>query len=85
MDAVANDYARIALEQGRGIANPDAYVRKARQTALEHPDIGRYLEHWPTAPASAVAGWLHGDKHSMSYYPEATALAPVTQLHSEPA
>jgi len=85
MSAVADNYARIALQQANGINNRDAYQRTARKTALEHPDIGRYLERWPTAPPDAIAAWLHGDKHSMSYYHDTAddELAPVTDIRGE--
>lgn len=70
-NSVADHYARIAINNANGtITNPNAYRRTARNTALEHPDLDRYLTRWPTAPADAIAAWLHGDKHSMSYYPD---------------
>lgn len=75
---IADAYARIALEQARNITNPAAYRRTARRTALEHPDIGRYLERWPTAPSDAIAAWLHGDKHSMGYYHDTADDQPAT-------
>lgn len=69
IDAVADQYARIALQSANGnVNNPSAYLRAAKKTALDHPDLDRYLQRWPDAPANAVAAWLHGDKHSMAYY-----------------
>lgn len=68
-NSVADHYARIAISNANGtITKPNAYRRTARNTALEHPDLDRYLTRWPTAPPDAIAAWLHGDKHSMSYY-----------------
>lgn len=70
-------YARIALEHANGITNPEAYRRTAMQTARAHPDLTRYLTRWPTAPPDAIAAWLHGDKHSMAYFPDTEDAAPV--------
>ena len=83
INATADAYAHIALQQAANLANPEAYTRKARATALAHPDIRRYLTRWPTAPAGAVAAWLHGEKHSMGYYPEAHNIATVHPLHPD--
>lgn len=87
INAVVDAYARIAVQQGANIGNPDGYARRARQTALAHPDLERYLERWPTAPADAVAAWLHGDKHSMGYYHDThdDEVAPVTPIRPETA
>ena len=89
INEVAQHYARIALEQAQNVSNPDGYGRKARQTALDHPDLGRYLERWPSAPPDAVAAWLHGDKHSMGYYHDThdDEVATVTPIRptGEPA
>lgn len=69
INQVADHYARIASERAHPTF-PESYRLTARQTALNHPDLDRYLTRWPTAPPDAIAAWLHGDKHSMSYYPD---------------
>jgi len=76
---IADNYARIAYQQavasGRQIRFEDRYKAKAKSTALSHDDIGRLAAEFPTAPADAVAAWLHGDKGSMRYYQRADELA----------
>lgn len=79
INAVADHYAQMAVAQRRPSPdNPAAFATTARKTALAHPDIGRYLARWPTAPPDAIAAWLHGDKHSMSYFHDTTDDEPVT-------
>jgi hypothetical protein len=36
--------------------------------AYANPDLDRYLTEYPDAPASAIAAWLTGEKHSMANY-----------------
>lgn len=67
-DAVAVEYARMAVTNARGVTNPKAYRRKAENTCRADPELQRLLGMFPTAPASAVAAWLHGDKGSQQYY-----------------
>lgn len=73
---VASEYARLAHEQATTgnyrIKDPTAYRASKTAFALRHRQIDEYLERWPTAPADAIASWMHGDKHSMSYWPEVT-------------
>lgn len=68
-------YAAIALDiakaQGVDVRSDESYKRKARTTGANMPDLDRWLAMFPTAPASAVGAWMHGDKHSMGYYPRA--------------
>lgn len=83
-EATIECYVRIALEQAyrRGqVMHEQGYAKAARRTAIAHPDIARYLDLFPTAPASAVAAWLHGEKQSMAYYPRVDELASVHELH----
>lgn len=71
---VATEYARIAYEQATAgnykIKDEAAYRSSKTAFALRHKSIDHYLERWPTAPPDAIAAWMHGYKHSMSYWPE---------------
>jgi hypothetical protein len=91
---ILDRYAHIAVERGHDVKDPDAYARKARRSCQGNPDLLRWLDLFPTAPADAIAGWLHGDKGSMAYYPRADELADaadgpedaeVIPLRREPA
>lgn len=75
--AIVAAYARLALEQartaGRQVTSDMGYLAKASDTCRAMPELERWATQFPTAPADAIAAWLHGDKHSMSYYPQETA------------
>jgi hypothetical protein len=75
MQEVLERYARIAIDKAPHIGNPTSYAATARKTALEHPDLTRYLHDYPHAPPDAIAAWLHGDKHSQQYYRTADEFA----------
>jgi len=72
-DEVLTEYGRLAVELARArgvkITNAKNYADKASHTPLGDPDMSSNLFRWllefPTAPANAIACWLHGDKHSM--------------------
>lgn len=85
INSVIDHYARIALEQAKSVGSPEAYANKAKATARAHPDLARWLARWPTAPADAIAAWLHGDKHSMGYYHDTAddEIATVHPIHNE--
>ncbi len=78
-DSVAAEYARMAVTNARGVTNPKAYSRKAANTCKADPELHRLLGMFPTAPASAVAAWLHGDKGSQQYYPRTDELPTTTE------
>lgn len=88
-------YARMALDaaMARGaVRSETGYLNSARNTASNNPDLDRWIALFPTAPASAVACWLTGDKHSMSYYQRAdedpdndNPLATIHHLRTETA
>ncbi len=78
-DLVAAEYARMAVTNARGVTNPKAYGRKAADTCKADPELHRLLGMFPTAPASAVAAWLHGDKGSQQYYPRTDELPTTTE------
>jgi hypothetical protein len=83
--------AELAKAKARGEVRSDVkYTAAARETGSRHPDLDRWLTEWPTAPSSAVAGWLAGDKHSMAYYDRVdpdddSPVAAVIQLRGESA
>lgn len=85
LTAIAEAYAshayKAAIARGVQVKFQDRYEAKARRSALAHEDIGRFAALFPTAPADAVAGWLHGDKGSMRYYPRADELAAADGIH----
>lgn len=84
LSAIADAYAslayRLAVNAGRKITYEHKWKAKARTTALGLEDTARLAAMFPTAPADAVAAWLHGDKGSMQYYPRRDELATVTEL-----
>lgn len=73
---VIRAYGQVAVAKakvaGTPITSDDGYARKAERTCKGLPDLDRYITSYPDAPADAIAAWLHGDKHSMSYYPQET-------------
>jgi hypothetical protein len=83
LQAVADAYARIALERAVKVNNRDAYLRRARKSALEHADIGRYVHRYPTAPPDSIAAWLHGELGTMAYFPSIDELATVTPIRED--
>lgn len=70
-EAVLRIYAQMMYERARNVTSPTNYIAEVKRRASTNPNLDHWLTHWPTAPPSAVAGWLTGDKHSMGYYPEA--------------
>jgi len=81
--AVLDAYARTAVDTAKTVGNRTSYQTAARRTAHEHPDLDRWLHMFPTAPVTAVAAWLTGDRHSMSYYPR-TDEQPDATIHHLP-
>lgn len=82
------EYARLALAQaklqGRAISDDDAYCRGSITKAKRNPNLARWTVMFPDAPASAVAAWLMGDKHSMGYYTRAAEDGPMATVHHLP-
>jgi hypothetical protein len=72
IEDICTCYATIAVETAKAtgvkVRSDESYHRKAVMTARSHEDLSRYATEWPDAPPSAIAAWLHGDKHSMAYY-----------------
>jgi len=66
---IINEYARLAVQQcrdaGKAIHHMDGFVDDQRKRAVSKPELERWIRDYPTAPANAIACWLHGDKHSM--------------------
>lgn len=79
IEDICNTYATIAVEHAKAngikVRSDESYHLKAVMTARSHDDLTRYANEWPDAPPSAIAAWLHGDKHSMAYY-DRRELAP---------
>ena len=94
-DLIVADFMRIALqgmtERGEIVKSETGLRRYLTEQARQNPNLTKWASMFPTAPTDAVAGWLHGDKGSMRYYPRADEIAEtdhadVIQLHRrEPA
>ena len=67
---IATEYARLAWEQANQtlIKAPTAFRLSEHLHALEHPDIDRYITEYPTATASEIACWLHGETNTQRYH-----------------
>lgn len=80
---IVETYATIettrARNEGRIKASESGYRKSALRTAREHPELHHLAEHFPDAPASAVAAWLLGDKGSQQYYKTAEELAAAQE------
>lgn len=74
---VVAEYARLALQAAKKVTNPTSYRKAAVRTCRADPELPRLLALFPTAPASAVAAWLHGDKGSQQHFPRADELTPT--------
>lgn len=74
-DDVLDAYEDLAIEvaEGKGaeITSYTGYRKRARETGTAHRDLDRWLDLFPTAPATAIAAWMTGDTHSMRNYPRA--------------
>jgi len=88
---IIDHHVRIATDQaeatGTTINRPTAWAAAVATRCAGNPDLDRWAQMFPTAPADAIAAWLHGDKGSMRYYPRTDELATVTELypnHQEP-
>lgn len=77
-------YVRLGVQGMEDRAQPiksDTGIRAHfTEQAKAHDKLALWCDLFPTAPADAVAAWLHGDKGSMRYYPRADELATVTEL-----
>lgn len=60
--------------RGTKISNMDAYRKALEQAATNHPDLATLSAMFPTAPPTVIAAAMHGDKHSLAYYPRADEL-----------
>jgi hypothetical protein len=80
---IADDYVRLTIagmeQRGETIKAPAGLKRHLHAKALDHPDLERWADLFPTAPPDAIAAWLLGDKGSMRYFPLKGELA--TELH----
>ncbi len=72
-DQIARMYGRVAVDKDHP-KNPTSYANAATRRIANDPELARFAALFPTAPPDAIAGWLHGDKHSMSYYPRSDEL-----------
>ena len=77
-DVIAN-YVRIAIDaieqRGDAIRSHSGMVRHLTEQCTALAQLDQWPAMFPTAPADAIAAWLHGDKGSMRYYPRADELA----------
>lgn len=87
LDLYAAHQLDVAKGKGTRITSEARYTATARRTGEASPDLDRWLAMFPDAPASAVAAWLAGDKHSMAYYErhDDGPLADVHPLRRDPA
>lgn len=65
--AYADLAVQLAKQQGKIRSSEEGYRKSALKTGDQHPDLNRWLTEFPEAAPSALAAWMHGDKHSMSY------------------
>jgi hypothetical protein len=81
---VISEFVRIGIAgmEARGEAiKSDTGIRDFfRKQVTERPELDKWVDMFPTAPPDAVAGWLHGDKGSMNYYPRSDELATVIEM-----
>lgn len=84
IDEVVRHYVRIGVQgmedRGETIKSDTGIRAHFTQQVQEKPELPLWCAMFPTAPADAVAGWLHGAKGSMQYYPRADELADVIEL-----
>ena len=66
-------------DRGEAIKSDTGIRRHFTQQVTENHNLPKWCDLFPTAPADAVAAWLHGDKGSMRYYPRRDEL-----WHDEP-
>ena len=82
-DVIAH-YVRLGVQgmedRGEAIKSDTGIRRHFTQQVTENHNLPKWCDLFPTAPADAVAAWLHGDKGSMRYYPRKDELATVTEL-----
>lgn len=77
-DVIAN-YVRLAIDgmeqRGEPIKSRTGLERHLTEQVTAMPNLQVWPALFPTAPADAVAAWLHGDKGSMRYFPRADEIA----------
>lgn len=67
-------------KQRQPIRNEPAYRKKLTDTARRHPQLEQLAAMFPTAPPETIAAAMHGEKHSLAYYPRVDELADVVEL-----
>lgn len=67
-------------KQRQPIRNEPAYRKKLTDTARRHPQLEQLAAMFPTAPPETIAAAMHGEKHSLAYYPRIDELADVVEL-----
>lgn len=69
---VISEYVRLAVQacrdRGTPIRHMEGFMDDQRKRCIAKPEFNRYQRDYPTAPANAVACWLHGDTHSQRNY-----------------
>lgn len=87
LGAIADAYSAIAFQRAKNVGNEVTWRKAARDRIITDEELHRLAALFPTAPADAVAAWLHGDKGSMAYYPRVDELAEVVPItrKDEPA
>lgn len=65
----------LANDRGHTIRDDKAWTGAIVTRVSADPNLERWSAMFPTAPADAIAAWLHGDKGSQQYYPTADELA----------
>jgi hypothetical protein len=76
---VIRNYVRLAIDgmeqRGEPIKSRSGLGRHLTEQVTAMANLQVWSTLFPTAPADAIAAWLHGDKGSMRYYPRADELA----------
>jgi hypothetical protein len=83
IELIINAYVAHQIEQAKrtsAIRNETAYRKKLTDKARLHPQLKHLAAMFPTAPPDAIAAAMHGEKHSLAYYPRADELADVVEL-----
>lgn len=83
IERIVTAYVAHQVEQAKQrqpIRNETAYRKKLTETARQHPQLQQLAAMFPTAPPETIAAAMHGEKHSLAYYPRIDELAPVVEL-----
>jgi hypothetical protein len=77
-DVIAN-YVRLGIDgmeqRGEAIKSTTGITRHFTEQCATNSNLNAWMALFPTAPADAIAAWLHGDKGSMRYFQRADEIA----------